>query len=39
MYLKRMFGDYMVIPPESERKNHLSEILEFGPFEEEINVD
>ena len=39
VYLKRMFGDYMVIPPESERKNHLSEILEFGPFEEEINVD
>ena len=34
LHLTRKFGDYMQIPPESKRKNHVPYVLEFGPFED-----
>ena len=34
--LSRKFGDYMKIPPESKRKNHVPYLLEFGEFDEMI---
>ena len=36
VFLKRMFGDYMKMPPVESRKNHVPEVLEFGPFDEEL---
>ena len=33
VFLKRMFGDYMKMPPVESRKNHVPEVLEFGPFD------
>lgn len=38
-FLRRMYGDYMQLPPVESRKNHVPEVLEFGPFENEIKVD
>ena len=35
-YLTQMFGDYMKMPPVESRKNHVPEVLEFGPFDEEL---
>lgn len=29
-YLKRLFGDYMTLPPEDKRVNHCPVVLEFG---------
>ena len=36
VFLKRMFGDYMEMPPVESRKNQVPEVLEFGPFDEEL---
>ena len=30
VYLQRLFGDYMQLPPESERVNHCPSVLDFG---------
>lgn len=30
VYLKRLFGDYMQMPPEDKRVNHCPYILDFG---------
>ena len=32
-YLRRLFGDYMQVPPEEERVNHCPYILDFGDGE------
>lgn len=32
-YLKRLFGDYMTLPPEEKRVNHCPYILDFGEDE------
>lgn len=32
-YLKRLFGDYMTLPPEEQRINHCPHILDFGEDE------
>jgi lipopolysaccharide cholinephosphotransferase len=37
-YLTRMYGDYMKLPPEEYRKNHIAEKLDFGPFDQEIQM-
>lgn len=37
-YLTRMYGDYMKLPPEEDRKNHVAEIIDFGPFNQEIKM-
>ncbi len=31
--LTRGYGDYMALPPESDRKNHYPSKLDFGPYE------
>ena len=28
--LRRQYGDYMVLPPEGQRKNHFPAVLDFG---------
>ena len=33
VYLRRLFGDYMKIPPVEKRVNHCPYILEFGEEE------
>lgn len=33
IYLKRLFGDYMTMPPEEKRVNHCPYILDFGEEE------
>ncbi len=30
--LKSLYGDYMQLPPEEDRYNHITEILDFGPY-------
>ena len=37
-FLRHLYGDYMQMPPEEKRKNHVPYILEFGPFED-LEID
>ncbi|WP_405322055.1 phosphorylcholine transferase LicD [Methanobrevibacter thaueri] len=30
--LKSLYGDYMQLPPEEDRYNHITETLDFGPY-------
>jgi len=30
--LTRLYGDYMQLPPEEDRYNHITETLDFGPY-------
>ena len=30
--LKSLYGDYMQVPPEEDRYNHITETLDFGPY-------
>ena len=30
--LKSLYGDYMKLPPEDDRYNHITETLDFGPY-------
>lgn len=30
--LKSLYGDYMKLPPEEDRYNHITETLDFGPY-------
>ena len=30
--LKSLYGDYMKLPPEEDRYNHITEHLDFGPY-------
>ena len=30
--LKSLYGDYMQLPPEEDRYNHITENLDFGPY-------
>ena len=30
--LKSLYGDYMELPPEEDRYNHITETLDFGPY-------
>ena len=32
--LNYMFGDYMTLPPEEKRKNHMPHVLDFGPYQD-----
>ena len=29
-----IYGDYMKLPPESERYNHITQKIDFGPYED-----
>lgn len=31
--LKSLYGDYMQLPPKEDRYNHITETLDFGPYE------
>ncbi|MCQ2970032.1 MAG: LicD family protein [archaeon] len=31
--LKSLYGDYMSLPPKEDRYNHITETLDFGPYE------
>ena len=31
--LKSLYGDYMQLPPKQDRYNHITETLDFGPYE------
>ena len=31
--LKQIYGDYMTLPPKDERYNHITQQLDFGPYE------
>lgn len=35
-YLKRLFGDYMTLPPEEKRVNHCPYLLDFGENEGQV---
>ena len=30
--LTSLYGDYMKLPPEEDRYNHITENLDFGPY-------
>ncbi len=32
--LTQIYGDYMKLPPESERYNHITQKIDFGPYED-----
>ncbi|WP_299524081.1 phosphorylcholine transferase LicD [uncultured Methanobrevibacter sp.] len=32
--LTQIYGDYMTLPPESERYNHITQKIDFGPYDE-----
>lgn len=34
--LTQIYGDYMKLPPESERYNHITQKIDFGPYEDMI---
>ena len=36
--LRKMYGDYMKLPPESERYNHITQKIDFGPYEDWFTI-
>jgi len=38
-FLKKMYGDFMQLPPEDRRKSHCPYMLDFGPYKDRLKED